>query len=177
MRQKRYRGPGKVRPTSQKVLESLMAILAPRLEQAAVLDVFAGTGQVGLEALERGAKLVVFVEGDRRVADSLGENIRESDYRQECSIVRGRVPSVLSKVKGRFDLVLADPPYDWNKPESLLSSAARLTVNGGILVVEHHHKTPYPCQTGWTVWRAEKFGETRLSFFERDSELLVDEPD
>lgn len=177
MRQKKYRGPGKVRPTSQKVLESMMAILSPRLEQAKVLDLFAGTGQVGLRALERGADLVVFVEGDRRVADGLGEVVRNSVHRKACSIVRGRLPKVLTKVQGQFDLILADPPYDWKEPESLLPSALGLMAEDGLLVVEHHHKTEYACQPGWQVWRTEKFGETRLSFFEVLSSSFVHEPD
>lgn len=159
---------GEVRPTTQKILESLSSILRPRLEDALVLDLFAGTGQVGLRMAEMGARRVLFVEGNKRVAQSLRQVLRNHrEEEAELSLLVGPVPRVLSKIQGQFDLCLCDPPYDWKEPTSLLPGALPLVSPGGLLVVEHHHKTPYDEMPGWQRHREEKFGETRLSFFER----------
>jgi len=158
---------GTVRPTTQKILESLSGVLMPRLEGARVLDLFAGTGSVGLRLLEEGAKEVVFVEAHRRVAGSLRKTVRQHERSDDLSVVTGMIPSVLEKVKGLYQVVVCDPPYDWECPESLLPAAKPLVEEGGILVVEHHHKTLYEEQAGWRLERRSKFGETRLSFFER----------
>lgn len=113
--------------------------------------------------------MVVFVEGNRRVAQDLRTLTRAHEFQERLSVVVGPIPRILNKVRGRYDLVVCDPPYDWKEPETLLPSAEGLVVAGGILVVEHHHKTPYLPSEGWTVHRVVKFGETRLTFFERSS--------
>lgn len=157
---------GKVRPTTQKVLESLCSILSPRLEGARVLDLFAGTGSVGLRLAEWEIEQVVFVEGHRKVAADLRRAVRQLECQElELAVVCGSIPQVLKKVRGSYNVVVCDPPYNWDGPESLLPGARNLTEPGGVLVVEHHHKTEYKEQPGWKLWRREKFGETRLSFF------------
>jgi 16S rRNA (guanine966-N2)-methyltransferase len=156
-----------------KVLESLMAILEPQSEGARALDLFAGTGAVGLALLEQGATQVTFVEGDARVASTLRRKLKESGQASRCQLVTGRVPQVLSKLTERFTLLLADPPYDWPETASLLPALQRLAEPDAILVVEHHHKTVYPEAAGWVMYRQQKYGETRLSFFR----LLVDPAD
>ena len=164
---------GEVRPTTQRILESMSATLQPWVEGARVLDLFAGTGRVGLEMAECGAASVVFVEGHRRVAQALRQTIRKNQVEGELSLVLGAIPDVLAKLTGPFDLILCDPPYDWSEPESLLPGAKSLLSSDGLLLVEHHHKTEYVAEDGWELFRCQKFGETRLSYFR----LLVDEPD
>ena len=156
---------GKVRPTTQKILESLASILEPDLEDSKILDLFAGTGRVGLELLSRGAESVVFVEGHRRVAGDLRKLVRGHRESSKLSVIVGAVPKVLSKIRGEFDVAVCDPPYDWAEPGVLLPGARNLVREGGLLVVEHHHKTPYEAIEGWELVRQEKFGETRLTFF------------
>lgn len=166
---KRSQVGGEVRPTTQRILESMAGTLLPRLEGARVLDLFAGTGQVGLEMLSLGAERVVFVEGHRRVAQDLRKRVSQNRYAERCEVLVGAVPSVLGKLDGFFDLLLCDPPYDWDSPGSLLPGALRLAEVGSLLVVEHHHKTVYDPVEGWELMRCQKFGETRLSYFERVS--------
>lgn len=158
---------GEVRPTTQRILESMSATLMPRLEGARVLDLFAGTGQVGFAMAELGAERVVFVEGNRRVAQDLRKRLAQSEHAKRCGLIVGAIPSILSRLEGSFELILCDPPYDWDSPGTLLPGAGRLTPPGGLLVVEHHHKTPYHPIDGWALYRCQKFGETRLSYFER----------
>lgn len=152
-----------VRPTTSKTLESLLAILAPDLPDARAMDLFAGTGQVGIGFLEAGAASVTFVEGAPPVARALQQRL--AGVKGEWSLHKGQLPQALAGLSGPFDLFWADPPYDWRDWSRLLPEAARLASPGALLVVEHHHKTPYAAVDGWELYREKKFGETRLSFF------------
>lgn len=145
-----------VRPTTGKVLESLFAILEPELEGMRVLDLFAGTGQLGLEALKRGALAVTFVEGNPAVAKGL---------RGKGGLVTGRLPCALERVADEFEVVLADPPYgDPAGPATLEVLGKRASVV--VAVFEHHHKDPYPEVSGrLRLARQRRFGETALSFY------------
>ena len=93
---------GKVRPTTGKVLESILSTLDDYWEGARVLDLFAGSGTLGLAAQEHGAREVVAVEGHSRVAAPL---------RKKLQLIVGILPAALSKVTGPFDIILGDPPY------------------------------------------------------------------
>lgn len=152
-----------VRPTTSKTLESLLAILAPDLPDARVVDLFAGTGQVGIGFLQAGAASVTFVEAAPKVARAL--QVRLAGVEGEWALHKGQLPQALSSLRGRFDIFWADPPYDWEDWAVLLPASAPLASPGALLVVEHHHKTPYAEVAGWELYREKKFGETRLSFF------------
>ena len=173
MRGQRGKPTRGVRPTTAKTLESLLAILEPRLEGARACDLFAGTGQVGLGFLEAGAASVAFVEGSNEVGRELQRRLRaEADCIEGAwSLQRGKIPAVLKSLSGPFDLFWADPPYDWDDFSSLLPELATLAAPGAWAVIEHHHKTPYTEVNGWVLVRQSKFGETRLSFFEFDPAL------
>ncbi len=125
-----------LRPTSDKLRETLFNILAPRIEGARVLDGYAGTGATGLEALSRGAVHVTFIERDRRAAALIEENARmcgvEGSYTIDCT-------DFLSWRGGRasrFDLILLDPPYDIGNVHDVLDRAADLLAEDGLLVLE-----------------------------------------
>ncbi len=172
-----------MRPTTGKVLESLLAILAPEIEGAHSIDLFAGTGKVGMGLLKKGAESVVFVEADHRVAKDLRRCTVETLGVEpgRCSFLIGRIPKVLERLKGPYSLLLADPPYDWDQSADLLPALSRLAGPEAILVVEHHHKTPYDDVAGWKQFRQKKQGETRLTFFRmaghlEEEVLLIDKP-
>ena len=151
----------KVRPTSRVVLESLVAQLKPRLPDSRVLDLFAGTGSVGLAMHEHGAAEVVFVEGDRRLGQKLRAQLPEG-----CQLVIGRLPKALERLQGTFDLVLADPPYNTDFGRGCLLGLAPLLCDGALVLVEHHHKEDYPDELGGLVLEKRKrFGETALSYY------------
>ncbi len=155
-----------MRPTTGKVREALMAILAPELDQARVLDLFAGTGSLGLAALEEGAREAVFVESDPRSLKTLQQEVGSKG-----PILRGRLPAVLARVVGPFDVVLADPPYGAPEGPETLAGLEPLVRPGGLVVFEHHHKDPYPEVLGTLhLFRRERYGETALSFWRRDPE-------
>jgi 16S rRNA (guanine966-N2)-methyltransferase len=167
MRERESRGDsystrlGVVRQTTGKVLESMMGTLQPFCVGARVLDLFAGTGTVGLAALDHGAAEAVFVEGHPTLAGQLRRRIPPGS-----SVVVHRLPLALERITGPFDLILLDPPY--GSPDGLptLLAAEHLLAEDGWMVVEHHHKEPYPDGTeGLELERRKRFGETALSYY------------
>lgn len=103
---------GRVRPTSERVREAWMSILGPELAGARVLDLFAGSGALGLEALSRGAGHVTFVESDPRVLNVLRSNVRDLEAEASAEVVRADGLRFLDGLEaGCYDFVLADPPY------------------------------------------------------------------
>jgi 16S rRNA (guanine966-N2)-methyltransferase len=159
------------RPTADQVRIALMDTLAPRLPHARVLDLFAGAGGVGLEALSRGAAHVTFVERDARAVAALRENVAALGV---GALVRVRRGDVLREVAGlyeageRFDLVFLDPPYDAELVETTLQALG----GGGLLLAEawviaQHFTKRAPAETigVLAVFRARRFGETTLSFY------------
>lgn len=162
----RIRPTAGVRPTTSKVMESLLAILQPRSPGAHVLDIFAGTGQLGLSLLAQGAATVTFVERDVRVARCLRDRVKREGQISCSRVVTGVVPEALVRLEGPYDIVVADPPYDWAGSARLLLALESLIASCGVVVIEHHHKTIYSEGGGWELVRCRRFGESQLSFFE-----------
>lgn len=156
-----------VRPTTAKVLESLLATLAPKSEGARVLELFAGTGQIGLGILGQGAAHATFIEGDAKAYRALKERIKSDSCADRCELLLARIPTVLKRLEGAFDIVVADPPYSFTGIDELLLELSILVNPGGLLVIEHHHKTRYELGLDWLLLRKKRFGETCLSFLER----------
>ncbi|MGQ9779150.1 MAG: RsmD family RNA methyltransferase [Bacillota bacterium] len=150
-----------------------------------VLDLFAGAGGLGLEALSRGAKQVIFVERDRRALDLLRRNLRELGLAEgeEVRVVAGDVRMVLSRLAGageRFDLVLADPPYAAGLAVETLALLVRggLLAGGGLCVLEHRSTETVLAPPGLVPVDRRVYGDTAVSFFqaEADEESDEDEP-
>jgi 16S rRNA (guanine966-N2)-methyltransferase len=127
-----------LRPTSDKVRETLFNILAPRIQGARVLDGFAGTGAIGIEALSRGAGQVSFVEQNRRAAALIRENLAACGVKRGYTIECGELVSTLGRMPAdaRFDLILLDPPYEADNIADVLAAAASRLAEGGLLVLE-----------------------------------------
>jgi 16S rRNA (guanine(966)-N(2))-methyltransferase RsmD len=127
-----------VRPTSDRLRETLFNVLASRLPGARVLDGYAGTGAIGLEALSRGAAHVTFVEQDRRTAALIRENAAMCGVGEGYTIACGDFVGLASRSDwhGRFDLVVLDPPYEARDLRVALEKAADLLAPGGVVVLE-----------------------------------------
>ena len=162
------------RPTTDRVRESLFNVLTARLELSglSVLDLYAGSGALGLEALSRGAAAAVFVESDQRAASVIDKNIAVLGV-TGAKVRRGTVAAVLAGSAQVVDLVLADPPYDVDAAE-IETVLAALTQGGWIrtgtvAVVERPTSGPmlrWPL--GWQVWPSRTYGDTRLELAEFD---------
>lgn len=156
-----------LRPTSDKLRETLFNIIAPRVGGARVLDVFAGTGAVALEALSRGAAAATCVENDRRAVSLIEENREKCGATDRCAIIRDAAERALSRPVpgGPFDVIVLDPPYDYAALEKVVASAATQRASGGLLVLEHAARVTPPAPPGLTVTRTVTSGDSALSFY------------
>lgn len=171
-RLKEPNGPG-LRPTSARVKEALFSIIAERLSNAHVLDLFAGTGALGLEALSRGARETVFVENQSDSIQVLRENITRCSLTDCSSIISQDVHDFLKAPSQRhqanpFDLVFADPPYEVSDFEPLLThlESSDKVASKGLVVIEHFKKVSLPSNVGrLSQTRQSRYGDTMLSFY------------
>ncbi|OBG28220.1 16S rRNA (guanine(966)-N(2))-methyltransferase RsmD [Mycobacterium alsense] len=166
--------PKGTRPTTDRVRESLFNIVTARrdLTGLAVLDLYAGSGALGLEALSRGAASAIFVESDPRTAAVIARNI-EALGLPGASLRRGAVATVLAAgAASPVDLVLADPPYDVDAAEvdaALAALGAHGWVREGTVAVVERAAggTPLTWPEGWAPWPERVYGDTRLELAER----------
>ncbi len=158
--------PG-LRPTSDKLRETLFNVLAPRIDGARVLDGYAGTGAVGIEALSRGAAHVTFVERDARAVGLIEANLRRCAVSDRYAIIREGFGTVPPRLGGHpFDIVFLDPPYGPTELASALAAAAALVAPGGVLVIEHARRDEAPARTGDLMKTRDLMsGDSALSFY------------
>ena len=134
-----------LRPTSDKLRETLFNVLAPRIEGARVLDGFAGTGAVGIEAISRGAAHVTFVESDGRAVRLIERNLERCGVGDRYAIIRARFADAARRVSaGSFDLVFLDPPYRAEHMAGTLDAAAPLIAPDGLVILEHARRDAAP---------------------------------
>ncbi len=164
--------PACSRPTQQRVKKSMFDILGPSVQGGRVLDLFAGSGSLGIEALSRGAKEASFVEWDAKCLNCLKENLLKlkGERRTVCLNENAlKVLSELSKKKERFDLIFMDPPYFKEVTTKCLRRIGECDIltRNAILVVRHPRKESLPPQIGClSIWRQKRYGETSLSFYQ-----------
>ena len=162
-----------LRPTSDKLRETLFNILAPRMAGARFLDGYAGTGAVGIEALSRGATAVTFVDSDRRAETLIAENLAHCGVENGYAIIRATVARAIDQLDAAafgpyelFDIVWLDPPYD-EASDAELTAAGVLLAPGGLLVLEHARRRPAPDAAGRLVRSRQVIsGDSTLSFYE-----------
>ena len=165
---------GDARPTADRVKESLFASLGPaRLEGANVLDLYAGSGALGIEALSRGAARAVFVDKDRRADDALRTNLAATGFGERAHVDRTPVASFVGRaVDGAgsgapFDLVFLDPPYDLDAADlaQVLEALAcpGLLAEAATVVIETRRDTPPSLPGEWTVRWDRAYGDTLLT--------------
>ena len=153
-----------VRPTSDRLRETLFNVIAPRIEDARFLDLCAGTGAVGIEALSRGARHATFVDRSRRSCQLIESNVELCRIPQEqYEIYQSTAEDFLRQSKEQpWEIIFFDPPYkeDYSRTLDLLGNY------GGLLIVEHHHKNSLPDAVGSLVkTRILKQGDSALSFY------------
>ena len=156
-----------VRPTSDRLRETLFNVLGARVAGARVLDGFAGTGAIGLEALSRGAAAVGFVERDRRAVALIGRNLAHCGVEAGYTMAHGPFETALAGLPAGvvFDLAVLDPPYGDATAAMLEAAAARLAP-GGLLVLEHAARTPAPVAAGLEATRTLTAGDSALTFMQ-----------
>jgi 16S rRNA (guanine(966)-N(2))-methyltransferase RsmD len=155
-----------LRPTSDRLRETLFNVLAPVIEGARVLDAYAGTGAVGIEALSRGAAHVTFVEEDRRALRLIETNLARCRVESRHAIIRVGFAVAARQLTEPFDLLFLDPPYGAATLLQALEIAAPLVRPGALLVLEHARRDESPESVG-NVSRMRKIesGDSALSFY------------
>jgi len=159
------------RPTADQVRIACLDTLMPFLDRGPFLDLFAGAGGVGIEALSRGAPSAVFVEQDGAALRALRDNVERLALADRARVVRAdaaRAVAELGAGAERFGVVFLDPPYDSARAAPALDAVAEGTIlgAGAVVVIQHGTKTPPPSAPGaLTLWKARRFGETTLTFF------------
>ena len=155
-----------LRPTSDRLRETLFNILSPVIQGARVLDGYAGTGAVGIEALSRGAAHVTFVERDPRAQALISENLSRCRVADRYVMIRAGIDRAAKDLAvGSFDLVLLDPPYH-EPSEPVVAILAHLLAAKGTLVVEHARRMASPASAGGlTRIREVVSGDSALAFY------------
>ena len=158
------------RPTSNRVRESIFNILGNCVQDACVLDLYAGTGAMGIEALSRGAKWAFFAEGQRAALAALAKNIKSCSLENRTNTIKCNILDnlkILQSHRAAFDLVFIDPPYNQDLIQPTLAHLARsqCLANGARLAVEHSPREPIPeNRPEFEVADRRRYGKTLVSF-------------
>ena len=158
------------RPTTGKVKEALFSVIQFDIEGRRVLDLFAGTGQLGIEALSRGAECAVFVERRRDALQVIRENLEACGMTDKARVVNGDAMSYL-KSGEKFDLIFLDPPYASGLLEQALEEIVRFDIcrRHGIIVAESAaDKTLPPLAGPYALYREYRYGKIKLTVYHRD---------
>jgi 16S rRNA (guanine(966)-N(2))-methyltransferase RsmD len=158
------------RPTADRIRQSVFDVLGQRCDGLTVLDLYAGTGALALEALSRGAERATLVEKDGRAAAVIERNAAELGYGPRVSIVRDEVVRALPRIRGPFDLVFSDPPYALRAAQQTLEALARLSLvaPGGRVVLERDRREPTPAPPAeFSLVDERAYGDTTVAVLAR----------
>ncbi len=164
------------RPTADKVKEAIFSSIAPQTPGARFLDLFSGTGQIGIEALSRGAAEAVFVEQSRDALRCIANNLQKTHLAEKAVVMAGDIKAALFRLKddAPFDLVYMDPPFDAAIPlfrtAAELLCSRRLLADGALVLLEHRaNDVPDAFVMNLKLKRSCKYGTIMVSFYERVS--------
>lgn len=157
------------RPTADRVKEALFAALDDRVPDASVLDLYAGSGALGIEALSRGASSAVFVDRDRHAEAAIRANLATTGFEASATVSRTPVKKFLERTSrdASFDLVFLDPPYDVDAGELSLTLRALaepgVVAPGATVVIETSRRSPPQLPEGWSVRWERAYGDTLIT--------------
>jgi 16S rRNA (guanine966-N2)-methyltransferase len=157
----------KMRPTSEKARESIFNVLREEVAGKRILDLFAGAGSLGMEALSRGAEWVTFVDASSRSINVLKGNLEKLNLKDKSNVIRLDGLKALSRLQQSFEMIFADPPYLKGFIQRIVDRIASSEVleEDGILILEHHKKETFsfPPQT-LSLVKQKRYGDTVISF-------------
>ena len=158
------------RPTTDRVKEALFSIIHFDIPGAKVLDLFGGTGQLGIEALSRGAKKAVFVDAQENACKLIKENLNRTKLQQDGQVIRSDYLQYLDRCRERFDIILLDPPYADVFLENALKKITEIDIleSNGIIVTERPLEKELPWDfEGFTRSKDYKYGKTLLAIYRK----------
>ena len=158
------------RPTADRVKEALFSIIQFEIPGAKVLDLFGGTGQLGIEALSRGASSAVFVDAREDACKLIRENLKRTKLETQAKVVRADYMQYLNRCTDKFDIVILDPPYAEVFLENALKSLSEIDIlqSGGIMICERPMEKELPWEfEGFTRSKDYKYGKTLLTIYRK----------
>ena len=161
----------KTRPTADRVKEAMFSIIQFDLPGATVLDLFGGTGQLGIEALSRGANKAIFVDQDRTACNLIRENLQRTKLHEQAQVVQSDYSTYLRACRNKFNVILLDPPYAEEFLENSLKIITEIDIlqSGGIIVCERPVEKGFDCTfEGYFRSRDYKYGNTILAVFRKE---------
>lgn len=161
----------KTRPSSSKVREAIFNIIQDKMQATIWLDLFAGTGAVGIEAISRGADKVTFVEKDYNAFKNIKENLNALNISEKASLSKNEAVKFLSECKDSFDFIFIDPPYLsdlYEKVFKVLNSKPSLLKDEGFIIVEHASKITLS-ELNFEFLKLYKYGDTNVSIYKKQT--------
>jgi 16S rRNA (guanine966-N2)-methyltransferase len=156
----------RLRPTSGLVREAIFNLLGARVEEARVLDLYAGTGALGIEALSRGASHATFIEGEAACVQAISQSLSRTGFSDSATVLRGRLPVTLKSLSGPFDIILMDPPYNDPDAENVLLQVAGLVSRDGTVVYEHGSRyNPPERPAGLRLMERRVYGDSAVAMY------------
>lgn len=160
------------RPTVDRVKEGMFSALHFILEGASVLDLCAGSGQLGIEALSRGAKKCVFIDENREAVDVIRQNLKAAGLVEKASVAQLSAQAYLAGCKDKFDVILLDPPYHHDTVTELLPAMEAVLLPSGMIVAETERGAPLPEVVGkLTLKKQYLYGKVGFSRYEMEAEF------
>ncbi len=159
------------RPTADRVKEAMFSIIQFDVQNAVVLDLFGGTGQLGIEALSRGAKEAVFVDQSGKACKLIRENISIAKFTQQAKVIQSSYTDFLCKNSQKFDIIFLDPPYSGDFLENSIKIITEIDIlqSSGIIVTERPIEKELSHEfIGYTRSKDYKYGKTLLTIYRKD---------
>lgn len=159
-----------LRPTGDRQRETLFNVIRDRIDGATLLDLFAGTGALGLEALSRGADTCVFVERDRRTVRTLRSNLERCRLQPKGRVITADWRAGIRRLRGegvRFNLLFADPPWACDSVDEWLTELEAVAAPGALLCLERQRGHEPTATDGWSLRRTLQVGDTAFHLFDR----------
>jgi 16S rRNA (guanine966-N2)-methyltransferase len=156
----------RLRPTSGLVREAVFNIIGSRVEGTRVLDLYAGTGALAIEALSRGAHQATLIEAEPGAIQAILQSLARTGFGESATVLRGRLPGALKMADGEFDLVFMDPPYRDEQAEETLRELGALLADGGVVVYEHGSRYNPPGRPGMLVLGDRRtYGDSAIAVY------------
>ena len=160
------------RPTMDRVKESLFAMIQDNIKDSTILDLFAGSGQLGIEAISNGAKLCYFIDHNNEVIKVLNNNIKNLNIKDKSIVILSDWKKFLnesSEKNIKFDLIFVDPPYDYDVYEKILDKVSTLNLlnDNGLIILEHHNLKFKDKYNNLILYKEKKYGNKSVNIYKK----------
>jgi len=156
----------KIRPTSDRVKEAIFNTIAALVNQSDFLDLFAGTGSMGIEALSRGARSCTFIDNSPQAIKCVKNNLSNIGFEDRSIVMLGDSTKMVTKLTQTYDIIFLDPPYGYNLVMEIMKNLKLLLKEEGIIVVETESKIELPSQCDtFRLLKKSRYGDTQVGYY------------